>query len=89
MFFVTLVTMFVAFLGITLLENFLSEHPFLFAIYWFFCAGLVLFMLLLAIYDFAAVKGEFNQRSDKELAEVLKDIEQSARDSQQDVNEDS
>ena len=79
MFVVSLGAMFFAFLGVTLLENFLGDHPLLFAVYWFFCMGLVLFMLLLAIYDFAAVKGELNLRSDEELAKVFKEIEASAR----------
>ena len=80
---------FVAFLGITLLENFLGDHPLLFAVYWFFCVGLVLFMLMLALYDFAAVKGEFNVRSDKELADVLKQIEEQARANEQREEDDS
>ena len=41
--------------------------------------GLVFFMILLAIYDMAAIRGELNVRSDEELADVLKKIERSAR----------
>ena len=81
MFAVSVAAMLVTFLEFTLLESFLSEHPLLFAFYWFFCAGLVFFMLLLAIYDLAAVKGSLNARSDRELAEVMKEIENKARSS--------
>ena len=79
MFTVTLASMLFAFLGFTLLDAFLTEHPLLFALYWFFCTSLVLFMLLLSIYDYAAVKGDMNRRSDQQLAAVLKDIEEAAR----------
>ncbi len=79
MFAVSIATMLVTFFGFTLLEGFLADHPLLFAIYWFFCIGLVLFMLLLAIYDMAAVKGDLDVRAGRELAEVLKEIEEKAR----------
>ncbi len=80
MFGVSLAAMFAAFLGFTLLDSFLSSHPLLFAVYWLICGALVLLMLLLAIYDFAAVKSEFAHRSNRELADVLKEIRTSVAD---------
>ena len=79
MFYVSLVAMLFAFSGFTFLDGFLTDHPLLFAIYWFFCIGLVLLMFLLALYDFAAVKGELNAGSNEDLAKALKQIEESAR----------
>ena len=79
MFAVSISAMLFAFAGITFLDRFLTEHPLIFTFYWFLCVAQVLFMLLLAVYDFAAVKGEHSVRSDRELAAVLKDIEDSAR----------
>ena len=69
----------VAALGFTLLDEFLGKHPLIFAIYWFYCVGLVAFMLLIAAYDFAVVRHELNVRSDEELTSVLKEIEEAAR----------
>ena len=66
-------------LGFTLFDGFLGKHPFIFAIYWFYCVGLVAFMLLIAAYDFAVVRRELNVRSDEELTKVLKEIEEAAR----------
>ncbi len=79
MFYVSLAAMLFAFSGFTFLDGFLTDHPLLFAIYWFFCIGLVLLMFLFALYDFAAVKGELHTGSNEELDKVLKQIEQSAR----------
>ena len=79
MFAVSVAAMLVTFLGFTLLEGFLSDHPLLFAFYWLLCAGLVIFMVLLAIYDLATVRGSLNTRTDAELADVMKDIENEAR----------
>ena len=79
MFYVSIVAMLFAFFGFTLLDGFLTDHPLMFAIYWFFCIGLVLLMFLLALYDFAAVRGELNAGSNQELAKVLKQIEESAK----------
>lgn len=79
MFAVSVSAMLFAFAGITFLDGFLTEHPLVFAFYWFLCGAQVLFMLLLATYDFAAVKGEHNVRSERELATVLKEIEEDAR----------
>ena len=73
------VTIMACSLGFTLFDGFLGNHPLIFAIYWFFCVGLVVFMLLLATYDFAAVKRELNVHSDKDLTKVLKEIEKAAR----------
>ena len=79
MFVISLGAMLSAFLGFTLFDSFLSDHPLLFVAYWLFCAGLVLLMLLMAIYDFASVRGEFQGRSKDQLAAALKEIEKSAR----------
>jgi len=79
MFAVSISAMLFAFAGITFLDRFLTDHPLIFAFYWFLCVAQVLFMLMLAVYDFAAVKGEHNVRSDRELTAVLKDIEDTAR----------
>lgn len=66
-------------LGFTLFDEFLGDHPLIFAIYWFYCVGLVAFMLLIATYDFTVVRRELNVRSDKELTKVLKEIEEACR----------
>ena len=53
-------TILAVYLGFSLLDEFLSKHPLIFAIYWLYCAVLVIFMLILAVYDMAAVKSEMN-----------------------------
>lgn len=79
MFYASAGTIIVVYLGFTRLDGFLGTHPLIFATYWLYCAGLVVFMLLLAIYDLAAIKGELNVRAKQELKQVLKEIEETAR----------
>lgn len=79
MFYVSAGTMVAVYLGITLFDGFLGKHPLIFATYWLYCAGLVIFMLMLAIYDLALVKRELNVRAKQELKEVLKEIEETVR----------
>jgi uncharacterized membrane protein YfcA len=79
MFYSSAGTIIAAALGFTLFDGFLGKHPLIFAIYWFYCVGLVAFMLLIAAYDIAVVRRELNVRSDKELTKVLKEIEEAAR----------
>ena len=79
MFYSSVGTIMAAVLGFTLFDEFLGKHPLIFAIYWFYCVGLVAFMLLIAAYDFAVVRGELNARSNEELTKVLKEIEEAAR----------
>ena len=69
-------TILAVYLGFSLLDEFLSKHPLIFAIYWLYCAVLVVFMLLLAAYDMAAVKSEMNIHAKKELGKVLKEIKE-------------
>ncbi len=79
MFYSSAGTIITASLGFTLFDGFLGNHPLIFAIYWFYCVGLVAFMLLIATFDFAVVRRELNVRSDQELTKVLKEIEEAAR----------
>ena len=79
MFYALAGTMVTVSLGFTLLDGFLVKHPLIFAIYWLYCATLVVFMLILAVYDLAAIKGELNVRAKQELREALKDIEETVR----------
>lgn len=79
MFYVSAGTMIAVYLGFTLLDGFLAGSPLIFAVYWLYCAGLVVFMLMLAIYDLALVKRELNVRAKQELQEVLNDIEETVR----------
>jgi hypothetical protein len=79
MFYALAGTMLAVYLGFTLLDGFLVKHPLIFAIYWFYCATLVVFMLILAVYDLAAVKDELNIRAKQELRDTLKDIEETVR----------
>ncbi len=81
MFAVSVVAMLLAFAGFTILDGLLMADPLLFVIYWFFCAGLVILMMLLAAYDVAALKGNANARSDREVVEMVKEIEAQARSS--------
>ena len=71
-------TILAVYLGFSLLDEFLSKHPLIFAIYWLYCAVLVIFMLILAIYDMAAVKREMNIHAKQELGKVLKEIKKTA-----------
>ena len=79
MFYVSAGTMIAVYLGFTLLDGFLAGNPLIFAVYWLCCAGFVVFMLMLAIYDLALVKRELNVRAKQELQEVLNDIEETVR----------
>lgn len=79
MFYVSAGTMIAVYLGFTLLDGFLAANPLIFTVYWLYCAGLVVFMLMLAIYDLALVKRELNTRAKQELQEVLNDIEETVR----------
>ncbi len=54
------------FLGALPLDKFLTERPTLMAIYWLVCLGLVLFIMLLAIYDLLVVRREEKQKLDEE-----------------------
>lgn len=79
MFYALTGTMISVFLGFTVLDEFLAKHPLIFAIYWLYSATLVIFMLLLAVYDLAAVKRELDIRARQELKETLKEIEETVR----------
>ncbi|MCH2061634.1 MAG: hypothetical protein MK183_13510 [Verrucomicrobiales bacterium] len=83
MFYALAGTILTVYLGFALLDEFLSKHPFIFAIYWLYCAVLVVFMLILAVYDMAAVKREMHIRAKQELNEVLKEIKETAGDEHQ------
>lgn len=83
MFYALAGTILTVYLGFALLDGFLSKHPFIFAIYWLYCAVLVVFMLILAVYDMAAVKREMHIRAKQELNEVLKEIKETAGDEHQ------
>ncbi len=78
MFYALAGTILTVYLGFALLDEFLGKHPFIFAIYWLYCATLVVFMLILAIYDMAAIKREMHIRAKQELSEVRKDIKETA-----------
>lgn len=62
MFFGMLLVMGQAFLGVVVIESFLTERPLLFAVYWLFCFVAVVFVLLLAVYDLLGVRREARER---------------------------
>ena len=78
MFYAMVGTILAVYLGFSLLDEFLSKHPLIFAVYWLYCAVLVVFMLILAVYDMAAVKSEMNIHAKQELGKVLKEIKETA-----------
>ena len=87
MFYAMVGTFLAVYLGFSLLDGFLSKHPLIFAIYWLYCAVLVVFMLILAVYDMAAVKSEMNIHAKQELGKVLKEIKESLGEEKQESKE--
>ncbi len=75
MFIISLLTMGMAFLGMVVLDEFLTEHVGLFLGFWAFCAVMVGLMLLLAIYDMARVRAEVTSDALRRLSEVFREIE--------------
>ena len=69
-FFVMLGALVMLFIGATFLERWLREHPVLFVLYWFACAGATLTAMLLALYDLIAVRAA-NGRERRRLAAEL------------------
>ena len=63
MFIGMLIAMAQVFLGALPLDKYLTERPTLMAIYWLSCFGLVIFIMLLALYDLLAVRREEKQKS--------------------------
>ena len=72
----SLFVMLLTFAGVVLLEDFLSEHVWLFAGYWFVTSGLVVFLLLLAIYDMLRVRSELSEGRLKGLRDLEKFVEE-------------
>jgi hypothetical protein len=75
MFFVSLATMGLAFCGMVILDDFLTEEVWLFLGYWTVTGLLVLLMLLLALYDMLRIRRHQSARELRELADVLKEVE--------------
>jgi hypothetical protein len=75
MFIVSLMAMGLAFLGMVVLDEFLTEHVPLFLAFWALCAAVVCLMLLLAIYDMARVRAEVTGDAIKRLGEVFREVE--------------
>ena len=79
MFAVSILVMLLTFTGVVLLEDFLSEHLWLFAGYWFVTTGLVVFLLLLAFYDMLRVRFELSEgrlKSLRDLEKFVKEIKE-------------
>lgn len=77
MFATCIVVMILTFLGVVVLEEFLDERLFFFLAFWIATGGLVLFLLLLALYDMLRVQAELSEgrmRSLKELEETLEQL---------------
>ena len=51
MFWIAIVVMLMVTLGGWFIDGALESRPIIFATYWFLCFGLVIFLLLLALYD--------------------------------------
>lgn len=75
MFIVSLLAMGMAFVGMVMLDGFLTERVYLFVAYWMLCSALVVLMLLLAIYDMARVRVEVCGDARKKLGEVFRGLE--------------
>ena len=56
--------------GIAFFEDYLMERPALFALYWLSCLAGVLFLMMMALYDFLMVRQEARMR-ERELREEL------------------
>ena len=57
--------------GAVLLDGWLSEHPFIFLLYWGACAWLTLTSLLLALYDLLAVRTEARRERQRLKGQVF------------------
>ncbi len=79
MFIVSLLAMGMAFIGMVLLDGFLTERVWLFLAYWLLCAALVVLMLLLAVYDMARVRVEVSGDAVRKLGEVFRELEKTKR----------
>ncbi len=63
MFWGTLATLFAAFLGGFVLMDSLTQSPMAFAVYWLVVGFLVIFLLLLSLYDMLSVPRELRKES--------------------------
>jgi hypothetical protein len=75
MFGVSLTAMFLVFIGMTLLDEFLTDHVLLLLIYWLIAGATVVLMLLLALYDMMMVRSEQAGNEVAELARIVKEVE--------------
>ena len=80
-------TMLYTIVGITLIGDFLGDHLIVFSIYWFFCLALVVLMLLMSVYDFAATKGGMSHKSSQDLNNILKGLRHNIRDENEESEE--
>ena len=55
LFYLTLAALVLVGAGGTLLDPFLSDHPWVFLVYWLLCGGLAVLLMLLAVYDILLV----------------------------------
>jgi len=75
MFLVSMLAMGMAFLGMVVLDEFLTERVALFLSYWVLCLALVFLMLLLAVYDMARVRADLGNEAVQRLGEVIREEE--------------
>ncbi len=89
LFFATLTTLVLVFLGAVPFSGSLASRPLSFAVFWGGCFLLAGFILALAIYDLARVRHEHRLRArelEKELAEVAAEAREAARQLREETN---
>ena len=71
MFYGLLVALVMLFIGSTLLDRWLKEHPLLFLLYWFACAWVTLAAILLALFDLLMIRAAHRQARRQLKKEML------------------
>lgn len=71
-FFVMLTALVMLFLGATILDGWLREHPVVFILYWLACAWGTFTALLLALYDILAIRTAARREQRRLAAEHFK-----------------
>jgi len=71
MFYCVLISIVLAFAGVTGLWPHLRQYPLIFLGYWAFCGWMTVLAVLLAIYDMAKVRQEARKERDKLRKEYL------------------
>lgn len=88
MFWLSIVTMLLVFLGLVVWNQSLEEIPALFIGYWMVCFGLVLMMLLFAVFDMLATYSELRGEANLE-APSSEDLPEKENDSETGESSDS